>query len=227
MAPTTRPASSRAPRARAAAKKSAPKNEAEARRTYGDVSVEEIVEAALHLMEDGGLAKLSMRKLAEKLGLSPMAPYYYIGNKDALLDRMVDTVIEPVRVPGEGPWDERVRSAVHQTRRAIARYPELARVMQQRAPSAEQKRLAMETMAVFRESGLPQPMATSVSHVLLDYIFGSLSRQALALAGGTTTEDLLEAEFAFGVDLILAGVTSSVMPAKTRRTRTTPPRQKR
>jgi AcrR family transcriptional regulator len=178
-------------------------------------------------MEDGGLAKLSMRKLAEKLGLSPMAPYYYIGNKDALLDRMVDTVIEPVRVPGEGPWDERVRSTVQQTRRAIARYPELARVMQQRAPSAEQKRLAMETMAVFRESGLPQPMATSVSHVLLDYIFGSLSRQALALAGGTTTEDLLEAEFAFGVDLILAGVTSSVMPAETRRTRTTPPRQKR
>lgn len=63
------------------------------------LSVDEIVAAAIELADAEGLAALSMRKVAARLGRSAMALYTYVPSKDELLDLMLD------RVLGELPTD--------------------------------------------------------------------------------------------------------------------------
>ncbi len=55
--------------------------------------------AALALVDEEGLPALSMRRLATKLGVDPMAIYYYLPNKAALQD----AIVEAVNVEIEGP----------------------------------------------------------------------------------------------------------------------------
>lgn len=185
-------------------------SEGAAKRAYGDITIEQIVEAALTLIEREGAAGLSMRKLAEHLNVSPMAPYYYIDNKDALLDRAIDHVVGAVQVSQEGTWEDKLRGVIGGARDVIIRFPQLARVMQQRAPTHEQQRLARETMALVSAAGVSAANAPKVAHVLLDYLFGSLGRQALdngpypALSGARH-----ETEFDFGLDLIMGGLKAS------------------
>lgn len=50
------------------------------------LSEAEIVEAALRVVRADGVDKLSMRLLSRELGVSPMAPYYYVADKRELLD---------------------------------------------------------------------------------------------------------------------------------------------
>ena len=56
------------------------------------LSRDRIVSAALALVDQEGLASLSMRRLAAALGVDPMAIYYYLPNKAALLDAIVEAV---------------------------------------------------------------------------------------------------------------------------------------
>src|SRR5438874_1240559 len=59
----------------------------------------QIAEAAVALADAEGLAAVSMRRLAEQLGVSTMALYRYVANKDELLELMIDAV-------GDGVWLE-------------------------------------------------------------------------------------------------------------------------
>ena len=54
---------------------------------------ERIVSSALALVDREGLSALSMRRLGAELGVDPMAVYYYVPNKDALLDAIVEAVM--------------------------------------------------------------------------------------------------------------------------------------
>src|SRR5678815_4834533 len=62
-------------------------------------SVEEVVSAAVALADAEGLAALSMRRVAETLGLSPMALYTYVPSKAELVDLMVDRVAVEIAEP--------------------------------------------------------------------------------------------------------------------------------
>ncbi len=59
----------------------------------GPLTRERVLTAALTIVDQDGLAKLSMRRLGAELGVDPMAVYYYVPSKAALLDGIVDAVI--------------------------------------------------------------------------------------------------------------------------------------
>ena len=50
---------------------------------------ETVVRAAIELADTEGLERVSMRRLSNRLGVTPMAIYYHLPNKDALLDVVV------------------------------------------------------------------------------------------------------------------------------------------
>ncbi|MFE9180211.1 TetR/AcrR family transcriptional regulator [Streptomyces sp. NPDC007126] len=88
---------------------------------------ERIVAAAVALADEGGLAAVSLRKVAARLDAGPMRLYGYISTKDELFDLMVDAVYAEI-LPGERPgdWREALRSLAHGTRRAALRHEWLA-----------------------------------------------------------------------------------------------------
>ncbi|OZM73307.1 TetR family transcriptional regulator [Amycolatopsis antarctica] len=75
----------------------------------GRLNVAAIVRAAIELADANGLAALSMRKVAEKLGASAMSLYTYVPGKAELLDLMVDAVQVEAVEPEEATGDWRSR----------------------------------------------------------------------------------------------------------------------
>jgi AcrR family transcriptional regulator len=85
------------------------------------LSRERIVEAALELVEEGGLAAFSTRRLGERLGREAMSLYHHFPSKQHLLDALVEHAIGTVEVPPPGP------DAVARLRRTLESYRAMAR----------------------------------------------------------------------------------------------------
>ncbi|WP_277949954.1 TetR family transcriptional regulator [Bailinhaonella thermotolerans] len=86
---------------------------------------ETVVERALDLADREGLDAVTIRRLAGELGVTPMALYWHVKNKDELLLAMADHAIDLVAArsrPGE-PWDVRLRAMVEALVDAMRRYP--------------------------------------------------------------------------------------------------------
>jgi AcrR family transcriptional regulator len=87
------------------------------------LSRERVLSAAITLADEGGIKALSMRKLAQELGVEAMSLYNHVANKDDLLDGMVDLVFSEIEPPGAGgDWKTELRQRAMATRAALARH---------------------------------------------------------------------------------------------------------
>ncbi|MFJ7056843.1 TetR/AcrR family transcriptional regulator [Streptomyces griseobrunneus] len=94
----------------------------------------EITEAALALADHEGLAAVSMRALAQRLGTGPASLYRYVGSRDELLDLMADAVageLDLSAAPG-GDWLGDLVGLALQSKAAHARHPWLAELNDRR-----------------------------------------------------------------------------------------------
>ena len=74
------------------------------------LSKERVLDAAVALADEGGVDALSMRKIAQALGVVPMALYKHVANKNELLDGMIDAVIGEIDPPdGGADWKTTIR----------------------------------------------------------------------------------------------------------------------
>jgi AcrR family transcriptional regulator len=96
-------------------------------RSERPLSEADVIEEALHLVGEEGLAALSMRALAQRLGVSAMALYRHVPNKNALLARMSDTLIQRLPTPEPSPtaWQDDFRAHARLVWREFSRYPGL------------------------------------------------------------------------------------------------------
>lgn len=79
-----------------------------------------ILDQALALVDEQGLAAMSMRAVAERVGLTSMALYPYVGGKDALLDGLVDLLhLELGSAYGDDPTDTDWRQRLRALGRAV------------------------------------------------------------------------------------------------------------
>jgi AcrR family transcriptional regulator len=83
-----------------------------------------VLRAAVALADESGIDALSMRKLAEKLGVVPMALYKHVAGKEELLDGMVDIVVGEIDPPvSSTDWKRAVRQRILSARRSLRRHP--------------------------------------------------------------------------------------------------------
>jgi AcrR family transcriptional regulator len=94
---------------------------------------ERILETAVALAGGGGGDSISMRRIAQELGVVPMALYKHVANKDELLGGMIDVVVTEIDPPLEGvDWKTAMRERVLSARRALLRHPWAARAIESR-----------------------------------------------------------------------------------------------
>lgn len=100
------------------------------------LTVEGIVAAAIELADADGLESLSMRRVAERLGVGTMSLYRYVPGKAELLDVMVDRVNTETERPGDvaGGWRGRLEQIARENRRLFERHPWLLQVFPGRPP---------------------------------------------------------------------------------------------
>jgi AcrR family transcriptional regulator len=124
------------------------------RRTF---DVDAVVDAAIALADELGLGAVSIRRVAQRVGSSPMSLYTYLPGKGELLDLMLDTVYLRMERPltSGRPWRERL-SVVAETNRALYEaHPWAASVSTLRPPLGPGQMAKYEyELSAFEQSGL-------------------------------------------------------------------------
>jgi AcrR family transcriptional regulator len=88
------------------------------------LSRERILLAAIVLADKSGIESLSMRKIAQDLGVQAMSLYNHVANKDDVLDGIVDIVIGEIEVPDLGvDWKTAMRRRAHSAHEVLLRHP--------------------------------------------------------------------------------------------------------
>jgi AcrR family transcriptional regulator len=138
------------------------------------LSRDRVLRAAVALADDGGIDSLSMRKLAQELGVVPMALYKHVANKEALLDGMVDVVVGEIDPPVQGTdWKSAVRQRILSARRALLRHPWASGVLESRTNPTPLVLGYMDSMiGMFRAGGFSVDLTHHVMHTVGSRIFG-------------------------------------------------------
>jgi AcrR family transcriptional regulator len=142
-----------------------------------------VLQAAVALADEHGLDGFSMRRLAQELGVVPMALYKHVANKDELLDGMVDVVFSEIEDPTtEVDLRTALRRRALSAREALRRHPWAIGLMEVRHPGPANLRHHNAVMGCLREAGLPFEMAIHAYSVQDAYIYGfALQEQTLGL----------------------------------------------
>lgn len=100
-------------------------------REAGPLTLDGIVDAAAELIENEGLEGLTMRRLAQRCGASPMALYRHVADKQELLHAVVERQLADVELPDtEGmPWREAITQVVMAIHREFLAHPHLSEVL--------------------------------------------------------------------------------------------------
>jgi len=142
--------------------------------TRTPLSKERVLSTAVELADRGGLESLSMRKLADELGVAAMSLYYYVPNKDELITGMVDLVFEEIELPPIGhDWKPAMRQRALSTRNALNRHRWAVGLMESREmPGPASIRVHNTVLGYLREGGFSIEATIQAYSVLDAYIYG-------------------------------------------------------
>jgi AcrR family transcriptional regulator len=138
------------------------------------LSKERVVHAAVSLADESGITSLSMRKLAEALGVEAMSLYHHVAGKEEILDGMVDVVFGEIRAPSTGgDWKAAMRERAISVREALGRHPWALGVLESRAtPGAATLEHHDAVLGALRAAGFSTAGAAHAYSVLDAYIYG-------------------------------------------------------
>jgi AcrR family transcriptional regulator len=120
-----------------------------------------VVAAALKVVESAGGDALTMRRVADEIGVSASALYGYIANKEELVQLVLEQIMAEMPLPDlEGGWQEMVRSWARGARDVFRRHPGVAGLTLGRVPFGPNMLHGTELMlGVLRSAGIPDQVA--------------------------------------------------------------------
>lgn len=134
---------------------------------------EALVRAAIGFADSDGLAAVSMRSLADRLGVVPMALYKHVRNKDELVGLMVDAVIAGIDVPAPtGTWKADARALLQAARTTQHQHPWAWSAIESRGAPSPAALDHMEAMISRLRQGLSAPLTHQVMHALGSRLWG-------------------------------------------------------
>ena len=132
-----------------------------------------VLQAAVVLADQTGLEAFSMRRLAQELGVVPMALYKHVANKDELLDGIVDIVFSEIDAPSaDEDWTSGLRRRAISAREALKRHSWAIGLMESRHPGPANLRVHNAVMGCLREAGFSFQAAIHAFSVQDAYIYG-------------------------------------------------------
>jgi AcrR family transcriptional regulator len=154
-----------------------------------------VLEAAFAVAEREGLERLSMRLVARELGVSTMALYRHVANKDDLLDGLVERLLGELELPDDSlPWDERLRTLAGELRALAKRHPELfVLLLQRRAVGARATRAREAELRALRDGGLDQQAAERLEWLLSTIVMGFAFSEATGRFDGIDVDEEFDA----------------------------------
>src|ERR1700759_2174434 len=141
---------------------------------------DEILDATLRLLDEGGANGVSIRGIAAKVGVAPNAVYTYFPDKAAviraLVDRLFGEIDHGVFADRAQPWRQRVESLAVELRARLAAHPgAVALMIGQPRIGPHALVLGERLLELFDDAGLVPADAARASHLLFGYVFSSVA----------------------------------------------------
>ncbi|MFF8968644.1 TetR/AcrR family transcriptional regulator [Streptomyces sp. NPDC014995] len=216
---------------------------------------ERITEVTVRLLDEEGLDKFSMRRLAAELNVTAMSVYWYVDTKDDLLELALDAAFGELELPdpeaGGADWRDQLRALATAYRTLLVRHlwlsPLAGRYLNIGPHSLAFSRTIQQ---VIRRSGLPAHRVTSAISAVFQFVYGygtieghffgrvadagmtpdeyfqhsmntvteapqiasvvEESKDIMAARGGDTVTEMLDRDFTFALDLLVAGIEAMV-----------------
>ena len=161
----------------AASSQSSPRRQRARRRraAWGSISREQVVDAAMVAVRAVGFEQMTIRGIAADLGVSPMALYHHVRDKDDLLDEVVDRLLVDVWRPsaGSAAWRSWIAEAADRLRRFLVDQPAALHVYLHHpvvSPAAVERMKAM--LEVLGHAGLGDEAARRAYAAIHTYTVG-------------------------------------------------------
>jgi AcrR family transcriptional regulator len=134
---------------------------------------EAIVDAALAVLDREGLDAVSMRRVAEELDTGAGSLYWHVGNKEELLQLLIDRVATEIRLPDPDPerWEEQLKDLARQFRALMKSHRDIARISLGRIPIGPNTvRVTEWTLSLLRNAGVPDRTAALALDLMALYV---------------------------------------------------------
>jgi AcrR family transcriptional regulator len=156
-----------------------------------------VLRTAVELADRLGLEPLSMRRLAEELGVVPMALYKHVAGKEELLDGMVAAVVREIDPPvPDTDWKRTVRLRVLSARRALQRHPWARQAIETRTHKTPAVLDYMDSFAgMFLAGGFSADLTHHVLHAIGGRMWG-FTQELFDDGSGAQAPDGMTAEAA-------------------------------
>jgi TetR/AcrR family tetracycline transcriptional repressor len=176
---------------------------------------DEVLDAALELLDEVGLDALTVRRLAERLEVQPGALYRHYPSKAALLDAMVERLVatETIEGPSDADWDESVRRIAFGSRTAMLARRDGARLVTTfRKPGPSVMAGWHAFIGLLTEAGLSQDTAASAVDTVFAYVNGFTIEEQNRQADHPRAKR--DRQFGAGLDLIINGIRIALTDAR-------------
>jgi AcrR family transcriptional regulator len=139
------------------------------------LSRERIAQHALALADAEGLDAVTIRRLAQDQGVTPMALYWHFKDKEQLLNGLVERLLSEVRLPAAGPdagtWDEQLRDLLSALLHVLRAHPAVVGLIQYRIMLSEVGlNLTERALALLHQAGFSAEQAAQLSSHALSSI---------------------------------------------------------
>ena len=159
-----------------------------------------VLAAALRLVDDEGLDALTRRRLGQELGRDAMALYRHAPDRAALLDGIVELVLDELDIPDGGQdWQTQLSRTAHDFRRVGLAHPHVVSLIVTRPLSTPLGLRPLGTLRplerllrVLTDAGFPPPLALRVYRLYIGFLYGHMLTELQELvADPDETSDLL------------------------------------
>src|ERR1043165_5107139 len=177
------------------------------------LGLEEIVDAALSVLDADGIDAVSFRRLGSELGVSHMTLYTYFESKEDLLNAMVGRTLA---LPGFEPsprvrWDGQLLEAMRQIHAALVARPGIAQLLvTHQFEGAWVGELRGRLLALLEPAGLGEALTVDGISVLFNYLLGTVMVETSRGLGGSS------ASVEFGLELLVDGLRRTARPRRVR-----------
>ena len=141
---------------------------------------ERALAAAIALADAEGLGALTMRRLAQELGIEAMSLYHHVANKDDILDGMVDMVFGEIELPAaRTDWKTAMGDRARSARAALMRHRWAIGLMESRSsPGPATLRHHDAVLGSCRAAGFSVAMSAHAFSLIDSYLYGFVLQEA-------------------------------------------------
>jgi AcrR family transcriptional regulator len=172
----------------------------------------QVLDATLDLASEAGLGAVTMRAVATRLEVTPMALYRHVGDKQGLLDGLVERLMAEITVPStapDGDWRTVLRALALNIRAVARRYPDLFVLLFQRRAVTEAAQAPRQAVfEALRAAGVPEPELARMERVLSTFVYGFAASEA----GGRFAGLNIESEFEYAAAQVERLVEAAAQP---------------